>query len=248
MNTDAHRFKSPFLFLSVYICVHLWLNPSSSFGQKWDKKWLTAIFYAEGANFGDFNKDGKLDVVSGPFIYDGPEFKAPHAYTDVVVSDPLAYSQNFFSFVYDFDKDGFSDICVVRLPRQGSILVPQPAGRGQPGRERGSEEGVGTARHARRRRQRVARADQHRRRRRARDSSACPAATPATRRPTRLTRPSPGRSTRSPPRTSSTQRFTHGIGVGDVNGDGKLDLLEKAGWWEQPEKLDDTTPWKQHAF
>src|SRR5213078_3225222 len=50
------------------------------------------------------------------------------------------------------------------------------------------------------------------------------------------------------------QRFTHGIGVGDVNGDGRLDLLEKAGWWEQPEKLDDpqgggnSTPWKQHAF
>src|SRR5678815_4062094 len=64
MNTDKHRFLSPVLFSSVFICVHLWLN-SACFGQSYDKRWLSGIFYGEGANFGDFNKDGKLDVVSG---------------------------------------------------------------------------------------------------------------------------------------------------------------------------------------
>jgi hypothetical protein len=29
-------------------------------------------------------------------------------------------------------------------------------------------------------------------------------------------------------------KFTHGLGVGDANGDGRQDLLEKDGWWEQP--------------
>ena len=28
-------------------------------------------------------------------------------------------------------------------------------------------------------------------------------------------------------------QFTHGLGIGDINGDGRLDLLEKNGWWEQ---------------
>jgi hypothetical protein len=41
------------------------------------------------------------------------------------------------------------------------------------------------------------------------------------------------------------QRFTHGIGAGDVNGDGRADLLEASGWWEQPANKDET-PWKKH--
>jgi hypothetical protein len=42
------------------------------------------------------------------------------------------------------------------------------------------------------------------------------------------------------------QRFTHGLGVGDVNGDGKMDLLEHSGWWEQPAKLVPQDTWVRH--
>jgi hypothetical protein len=42
-----------------------------------------------------------------------------------------------------------------------------------------------------------------------------------------------------------TFRFDHGLGVGDVNGDGRLDVICTRGWWEQPAKVDDT-PWKFH--
>ncbi len=45
------------------------------------------------------------------------------------------------------------------------------------------------------------------------------------------------------------QRFTHGLGVGDVNNDGRMDLLEKDGWWENPGKREGDAanqPWKQH--
>ena len=50
----------------------------------------------------------------------------------------------------------------------------------------------------------------------------------------------------SPP--GNWQRFTHGLGVGDVNGDGRADILEKDGWWEQPASLKDDPVWKQHKF
>ena len=31
-------------------------------------------FWAEGANVGDFNKDGKMDLVYGPYWWEGPDF------------------------------------------------------------------------------------------------------------------------------------------------------------------------------
>jgi hypothetical protein len=43
-------------------------------------------------------------------------------------------------------------------------------------------------------------------------------------------------------------KFTHGLGVGDVNGDGRMDLIEKDGWWEQPASLTGDPIWKQHKF
>ena len=41
---------------------------------------LTDKFWSEGAHFGDFNRDGKMDVVSGPFWYQGPDFTDRHEY------------------------------------------------------------------------------------------------------------------------------------------------------------------------
>src|SRR3989442_4536963 len=41
---------------------------------------LTDKFWSEGANFGDFNHDGKMDVVSGPYWWEGPAFKVRHEY------------------------------------------------------------------------------------------------------------------------------------------------------------------------
>jgi hypothetical protein len=41
-------------------------------------------------------------------------------------------------------------------------------------------------------------------------------------------------------------RFTHGLGVGDVNGDGRLDLVFKDGWFEQPASSSDTPLWTWH--
>src|SRR5205823_814341 len=44
-----------------------------------------------------------------------------------------------------------------------------------------------------------------------------------------------------------TRRFSHGLGVGDVNADGRLDVICTAGWWEQPrEGADAAGPWTFH--
>src|ERR1700760_3453717 len=41
---------------------------------------LTDVFLSEGSNAGDFNHDGKMDIVSGPYWYEGPDFKQRHEY------------------------------------------------------------------------------------------------------------------------------------------------------------------------
>ena len=46
----------------------------------WKKIQLGDQFWSEGAAVGDFNKDGKMDVVSGPFWWEGPDFKTRHEY------------------------------------------------------------------------------------------------------------------------------------------------------------------------
>jgi len=39
----------------------------------------------------------------------------------------------------------------------------------------------------------------------------------------------------------------HGMGVGDINGDGKMDVVNSKGWWEQPAAgAGDTGLWKFH--
>jgi hypothetical protein len=44
--------------------------------QLFKKTQVSDQFYSEGAAIGDFNKDGKMDVVIGPYWYEGPDFGA----------------------------------------------------------------------------------------------------------------------------------------------------------------------------
>ena len=41
---------------------------------------LSDQFFSEGATFADFNRDGAMDVVSGPYWYAGPKFTERHEY------------------------------------------------------------------------------------------------------------------------------------------------------------------------
>ncbi len=45
------------------------------------------------------------------------------------------------------------------------------------------------------------------------------------------------------PKEERFAQFTHGIGAGDINGDGRIDLVERQGWWEQPAVPKPGVPW-----
>src|SRR5436309_1116389 len=70
----------------------------------WKKITLSRDFVSEGANFGDLNHDGKVDVVSGPYWYEGPDFTSRHEYMkpEPKLNPDGQYSHNFFAFTYSF--------------------------------------------------------------------------------------------------------------------------------------------------
>ena len=57
-----------------------------------------------------------MDVVSGPFYYHGPKFSNKHAYRPVNQYDPENYSDNFLTFVHDFNDDDWDDILIIGWP------------------------------------------------------------------------------------------------------------------------------------
>src|SRR6476620_3766268 len=44
------------------------------------KQQLTKEFWGEGATYGDYNKDGNIDIASGAFWYEGPGFSKRHEF------------------------------------------------------------------------------------------------------------------------------------------------------------------------
>lgn len=196
------------------------------------KRVLTDQFFAEGAALGEFDHDYIADVVSGPFVYRGPDFSEAHRYTLGDTFDPHGYSDNFFAFVHDFNNDGWADVLRVAFPGDHATWYENPQG----------SAGMWMA---------------HRVFEEVDNESPTFEDLTGDGKPELICNHLGNLGYATPNWNDTTQpwtfvsiatgtwsKFTHGLGIGDVNGDGQKDVLLASGVWEQP--LIATDPWIAH--
>jgi FG-GAP-like repeat len=197
---------------------------------------LSDLFYAEGAYYGDFNRDGIMDVVAGPFWFAGPDFKAKHEIRPPTVFNPRDYSDNFLTYTGDFNGDGWLDVFCVPFPGKEGYWFENPGTKEGHWPQHlaypmvGNESPVWTDVNGDGRPDLVFN-----------NEGTLGYATFDPARPDEVWK----FHAVSPP-NKRFQRFTHGVGAGDINGDGRPDVIEAAGWWEQPADGNSTATWKFH--
>lgn len=231
-------------------------TPPSAPSGKWKKIQLTQEFWAEGACVADVNKDGSMDVMSGPFWYAGPDFKkrteilpAPQSFLlkkpdgteetirgfKGVLSGENGYSENFLSYSADINGDTWPDYIVIGHPGTETWWYENPKG----------EEGHWKRHLA------LEKTDNESPKMVDVTGDAVPELLCMSNGTLGYASPNPknpsGKWTwHIAAKNPGWKWNTHGLGYGDVNGDGRIDILTAHNWWEQPASLEGDPEWKQH--
>lgn len=191
----------------------------------------------QAASVADFNRDGKLDIVSGAYWFAGPDF-VPRSFRANESAENHIRSNS--DLPYDVDGDGWTDIIVGAWGEEGVVWFKNPGPAGlQWGNPWESHQLTPT-------KGKIERTDLH-----DYDGDGIPeihTMSYVKEEPSdvyRLTKASDG--------SPAVEKFVlglegggHGYAWGDVNGDGGEDFLTEVGWYERPEGDPFADPWKFH--
>ena len=201
------------------------------------KQQLSDFYYSWGASAADFNHDGVMDVVAGPHIYFGPDYLTHREIYAALTTNPSdTYTQDvWMQFSADFTGDGWPDVinCNFSGPSVGVWLYVNPKGESRRWDKYkvvdAYQSEIGMVRDV--------------------DGDGKPELLYMAEGFVRYAKPDPANPT-GPwvVHTISGPGYgtAHGIGVGDINGDGRMDIVNAYGWWEQPPAGSNKEPWTYH--
>ena len=214
---------------------------------KFKKTIIDTRFVSEGVAVGDVNRDGRLDIIAGNVWYQAPDWKAHEIAPFVFVEPKSAWSNSFHNWTADLNSDGWVDQIVIGMPGEKAVWRENPGfpphpptpsppeGRGGgPWKEHliwqsaGNESPLYVDLFNSGQRVLVMAYDDER---------------------LAWFEPSSDPNAKwichdvSAPKGAGSQRYSHGLGVGDVNNDGRYDVIVKEGYYDLQDAPNGTS-WK----